>query len=746
MVVQLIELVFGYRKIQVLWEFINLFSWRSAMKKMFLLCLLVFSMATAVSAKILYQDDFSGDSGTLLDGQAPDIAPGDEVWLAGDDIAANGVATYDGTVYGDSAYLPFNFETGKLYVLTVEFTNVSSSVNTDDWVGVGFTETTEPANRFMETGVHYWALSRYQTNNDQAFLGVRTNEGLGNSSTTGARTLTITIDTVDPANWEVTFDFAGLDTLSGTDTTPATGVNYVSFTTCRTNMEITFFQLEEYSFSSSVVYPLDGDDSIEFENLTLDWDAPDSPTIDPNIGGFNVSYVAYDAATAPAEPNYLDATVVTAADSSYGPVSLGKDKLVYWKVDTVLNFIDSETGLAPVIAGDTWSFYTITTAPTMESISAPVFTYPASNTEIDPATGTSRYQGNVILTCEFTSFSPVTESDVVWTNSTTGVVYSDTTFTADGVNYVSTVTISDITEADQGVYTCTATAGSNSSTASVDVLVYDLISGFTFDSDLTDSISGITAVESGSAVELTGGAVMFDGTNALELGTTGAGYPKAGLGNGLPYGTVNFWVKIDALADGMPNAMLMGVVNGEFRAEGDYDWIDAMQMWVDSGSVNFRVRGYVNGTVGSYHASAALSKSIIGDNEWHMITASYAAGSSIQLYLDGEAAGSAVSLPSNIVINAWDYPVMIGANYDRNLGANGNIVGGIADFKVFNYDLDVFEIVDLYVDVVPDASFCLLGYESEFDFVNDCKIDVQDFAIFAIKWLDCGYYPASGCN
>ncbi len=698
------------------------------MKKLFAVILSLLSVSVSANAAIIYEDNFDGDAGTPLNGLVPDIAPEGVTWFAGANFAANGYGTYDNIVYGDTAYLPITLESGNIYILTVDIDCVNTG---NKWAGVGFTvnTNTDAANRFMEDGLYYWALTRGATEYDQCFGGVRTNNGIV-STTTGADNITITVDTTEPS-WVITWGFDGAFTTSFTTASPATDVRYVAFTSNSCDIDIDYFKLEMLAGKPSNPVPADGSDNVD-ENVSFSWDDIEVPAIDPNVSSYTLNYAIYDASEAPAEPNLVGAVAVTGLGNSYGPLAVGKDKVVFWNVDAVLDY-DNQ-----IISSDIWTLATLTTSPIITSAPVDLVRFPASDDSLYPDSGIAHYEGDAIFTCDFNCYSSV--ASVVWTDPSDTVIASG--FTQDGTLYSASLTISDIAPADQGTYTCTVTTTAGlTASASADLLVRGQISAFTFDTDLSDSISGATAALTSGAADITDGALVLDGTQAVDLGTNG--YPSAGFGNGLESGTVSIWTTINGIVEGQANVMLMGVVNGLYYDDNSYDLVDAFQLWTVGNTVNARIRGNSGSSV---QASATLPASIIGDGKCHMVTVAYARGSSMQLYVDGAAVGSAVNYPAALEFNSWDYSLLLGANNDRTKGANGFLDGSVADLKVFNYPLDKFEVVDLYIEVETDASFCLLPIDETYDFVDDCEVNILDFAVFASKWLDCGYYPQSTCN
>jgi autotransporter-associated beta strand protein len=204
-----------------------------------LLLLLVASLSTlSAQAVTIYQDDFSGDGLSSLNGAAPDVAPAAETWASGSHLLNNGVQDGAGRF---TALLPFTPTTPGLYTLSADFSVTGSS---NQWMAVGFAEALAPGSTGLEerwldgsnnSRPALWALSRTtgSPGTDTSFLGYAGgNHTFGGvaSSTTSATSMIITIDT-SAADWNVTWDFNG-DGVDRTETVLAADVpniNYVGF-------------------------------------------------------------------------------------------------------------------------------------------------------------------------------------------------------------------------------------------------------------------------------------------------------------------------------------------------------------------------------------------------------------------------------------------------------------------------------------------------------------------------------------
>jgi len=98
-------------------------------------------LAGFANAAIIYQDDFSGSSGDYLNGIAPDIRPGSEVWAAATgrdrDLRADGSFIGSGTAYS-SAALPFTVEAGSIYIFTADLVMGDINPANTAWAAITF--------------------------------------------------------------------------------------------------------------------------------------------------------------------------------------------------------------------------------------------------------------------------------------------------------------------------------------------------------------------------------------------------------------------------------------------------------------------------------------------------------------------------------------------------------------------------------------------------------------------------------
>jgi Concanavalin A-like lectin/glucanases superfamily len=133
--------------------------------------------------------------------------------------------------------------------------------------------------------------------------------------------------------------------------------------------------------------------------------------------------------------------------------------------------------------------------------------------------------------------------------------------------------------------------------------------------------------------------------------------------------------------------------------------------------------------------NAAVSITDINDDQWHMVTGTYDAEAGVvAVYVDGKLESE--SAPSSDVAPMNDYPVVLGA---ETVFAELAVYEGLLDkTSIYSYALSPFDVAVLYTDVAG-GEICL--EQPEYDFNEDCRVDILDFAIFATSWLECNLVP-----
>ena len=156
-----------------------------------------------------------------------------------------------------------------------------------------------------------------------------------------------------------------------------------------------------------------------------------------------------------------------------------------------------------------------------------------------------------------------------------------------------------------------------------------------------------------------------------------------------------------------------------------------MFLCVNPGSVNRAVRFAVN--VNGSEQSVTSPAEALPDNEWTYVTATLT-GNTARLYVNGERVA--------VNTNFTNKPVSYGPTVQNWLarsqwGAGDGYFNGMLDgLKIYNYARAVEQVAQDYLAIRGGWVCNLELYNLPFDFNEDCRVDLADFAIFAETWLD----------
>jgi len=235
--------------------------------------------------------------------------------------------------------------------------------------------------------------------------------------------------------------------------------------------------------------------------------------------------------------------------------------------------------------------------------------------------------------------------------------------------------------------------------------------------DSSEVIAGNNGVPTGTISYVTGA----DGVAGNAMSVTTADYltstSNLGLTGNAPR-TVNFWFKVpDGTTARVPfssgsNAALWNL----FEVYNDTDSTSYAHVW-----------GHAWAPTTNTHPV----------NEWVMATMVYGGGTSVEMYQNATL-NSTLTTP---ILTTADSPAYIGGG-----GWGPAFDGQIDDVRVYDVVLDETEIAQLYIDMLPDVDYiCTDTDRPAMDFTNDCVVDMADFAVFALEWLECGRFPQSTC-
>jgi hypothetical protein len=263
---------------------------------------------------------------------------------------------------------------------------------------------------------------------------------------------------------------------------------------------------------------------------------------------------------------------------------------------------------------------------------------------------------------------------------------------------------------------------------------------------MTERLVGYWDFESGSLADAVEGYVgtIADPNFAAAGGLLGDGYAFFGDGrhitivdaddyyNFYPQGlTANIWVKIP---DGI--AGWKGAMGKRTKIDGNTGWGLWGQQGLGSSGAVLEAAGAGNLYGGTETAT--------NDDAWHMLTLTYdPVSGAVVYYFDGGQAAALTATAKPATTNA---PLTFG---DAQITVDEDtwMTGVVDEIKIYTYDIGNKAILDLYNTYVdPDKTLCLNPIDEAMDLVDDCKIDLLDFAEFAAGWLSCGRYPESACD
>jgi len=411
--------------------------------------------------------------------------------------------------------------------------------------------------------------------------------------------------------------------------------------------------------------------------------------------------------------------IVTAGQPA---VALGHD--YYWRVDSY----DPDTcgDGEDFIEGSVWMFTTKNTAPSVEAgydqnawlvdgtVTVVLDPKPNANDDVDDYPG------------------PLTA-----VTSTTGGTF-DTTAGEDP---------NTITFTGAGTYTITMLAddGDLTATDSFDITVYAegtadnyLIAHYPFDADASDAtVNGHDGTLNGDALITTAdsqvgaGALSLDGTDDYVYVVdsahptdanvvTWADFIDPAISDPNNQVTISVWIKPDTWTTSW-----MQVVSKGYLPAPDESGYRLTRPDYNSAVVTFGGLPWDNGTVwgGDQYD--------MGDGQWHHLAAVWDGGR-CALYIDGNLQYY-MPQPHGTKLNKNGMQLQIGAN--EGADSSQHFDGLIDDVRIYDVGLSHAEVLELYASQGGSGT-CGKVYKAA-DLNQDCAINLADFAMFAVEWLDC---------
>ncbi|HPY77064.1 MAG TPA: hypothetical protein PLQ45_04405 [Anaerohalosphaeraceae bacterium] len=489
--------------------------------------------------------------------------------------------------------------------------------------------------------------------------------------------------------------------------------------------------------------------------VTLGWKAGIDQNgvypVNPAIKKHHV-YLSKDQTVYTADPNLyyigsVDQTDTSETDAEYVPdPPLNSGGRYLWMVEEGLD--NGQGGVFGPgdpnnIAGKVWTFETISTIPVIQ-------TQPAAAMVVLGATADPAFTIDVFST---------TDAHYQWYYSDDEAIGFDVQVGSDQPS----LEIVNAQMSDQGYYYCRIWNSATVSGGGANPDVYSdaatltigrLVAAYTFDNDLNDS-SGEgnhgkakdLSLQDPNLAALTFSADRIQGTHSLRLDGVGqyvdfgtAAYPKAGpltggIGGGLDEGTITCWVKASKVG-GLLSNYNNGITTGF-----------AMSLETSGATADARinVRGEAAEITTIQGRPGMTGFDMLTDDQWHMLTVVWKAGTSGTVYVDGGPAASDDTLGTPELYVPWQRGVLLGST--RTM-ANRDVLdkfygGQIDDLRVYNYRRTPEQIAHEYFTVTGNAACTNPNFEgSAFNFDNTigsyCRIDLADLAVFIRNWLANG--------
>ncbi|MBN1817031.1 MAG: hypothetical protein JW828_06695 [Sedimentisphaerales bacterium] len=421
-------------------------------------------------------------------------------------------------------------------------------------------------------------------------------------------------------------------------------------------------------------------------DLTVSWDmAPLGP-----CGATYHVYLTED----PQQGPWTDLGTTTDLSVVISNALLDYDKTYYVRVDVAFQADGEE--------GDSWAFDTIKRLPRI--VAQPVHA-------VAPQGGTASFAFGV--------------------NSDTPVSYQwfrqeDDSHVADG----NPLILTNVAAADEGFYYCIATndAGPTRS-ASASFMLHALLAHWPMDDPIAiEDVGGIVADSSGfghngteqGEVASTDGIIMdalgFDG--AGDLVDTGTWNPNARTQEL----TISLWVN-------------WAGTNGGWQAliakRDTWDDQGLGHMWYLEIDRDSSVMSFARG--GVYPGGGA----VLPIGQWRHVAVTFD-GTTATTYINGIANGSGAfsfggKTDSHLVLGAAD------------VNAGNSFNGALDDVRLYNYAMSPVEVAYLYQETAG-GRVCVDQAQLVYDLNQDCRVNLEDFALLAAAWMECNLAPQTSCQ
>lgn len=286
--------------------------------------------------------------------------------------------------------------------------------------------------------------------------------------------------------------------------------------------------------------------------------------------------------------------------------------------------------------------------------------------------------------------------------------------------YTTTLTLSNVSAADDGAYTCIGqNSGGNSEPSAPGYLaVKRLLAQWGFNGDAVDQTgvyNGTIYGEPNFVIDGNHHAMEFYGDNDYVDLPDGFENFRAGL-------TFTVWAKPAAVTSW---ARFIDLGNGPNS--------DNIFLTRNGTTSNLTFNCYE----GNASAGAVTANNALVLNEWQMFAATVDEAGNVVLYKDGFSIQTgSISKKINYVTRTGNF---IG---ESNWEADALYNGLIDEIRIYNYPLDADTLATIYSDVA--GPYC--RFKPVLDYSGNCVVDLEDFTVYASSWLECGLWPVTACD
>ncbi len=465
--------------------------------------------------------------------------------------------------------------------------------------------------------------------------------------------------------------------------------------------------------------PVDGAKNVPVDQVLtwktgLDPNNPSQP--DADITGHYV-YLGTDEEAVrnatPATTGIYRGFVTEITNPSYNPGGLDKDTVYYWRVD--------ERGQddANTITGMVWSFETVPSLPVINPDTPADLKVFAGDTATFTVDATDPLGDGLTYQWYFDPNDLTTGDEVALSDG--GDISGSTT---------SELSIANADNSNLGRYYCVVENAKNIPVTSREATLgfKELLARWPFDGnadEVTGNITGTNVV--GSPGYVAGPYGVGQGISPTTDDTiTLAGPDELNFGSNKDF-TVSFWFNVATY----PGFDATFISNKDWYSGGNVGW----GVFCGYGGRQIIKTNMSDGTL----RNDTRSTTNVFDGKWHLFCGAFDRDGKVSVYVDGklESTGDISGITGSIDTGL---PLMLGRDGKGNYAIG--VTYAMSDVRFYNYPLNPTEVGQMWYDVTGEP---VCSYPPAYDINNDCVVDLQDFAILANSWLNCGIVPVSYC-